>query len=70
MVEVKWMPVIIGIVIALILGLIIDMVLPGWGIIAYIIATAYVGYSVAGGYMNGAIHGALVGVVAAYSPES
>jgi hypothetical protein len=51
-------------------GLIIDMVLPGWGIIAYIIATAYVGYSVAGGYMNGAIHGALVGVVAAYSPES
>lgn len=58
MVEVKWTPVIIGLVIAIILGLIIEMVLPGWSIIAYLIATIYVGYTVGGGYSNGAIHGA------------
>jgi Family of unknown function (DUF5518) len=64
MVEVKWTPVVIGLVIAIVLGLIIDLVLPGWGWIGYLIATIYVGYSVGEGYMNGAIHGALVGVVA------
>ncbi len=59
MVEVKWTPVIVGLVIAIILGIILELFIGSWGgLIAYLIATIYVGYTVGGDYMNGAIHGA------------
>ena len=53
MVEIKWKPVLIGLVIAIILGLLLG-ILASWGdILGYLIATIYVGYSVDGNYMNG-----------------
>ena len=65
MVEVKWTHIINGLVIAVLLGLILG-ILTSWGdILGYLIATIYVGYSVNGDYMNGAIHGVIVGAVSA-----
>ena len=65
MVEVKWTPVIIGLLIGIILGEILG-ILTSWGdIFGYLISTVYVGYSVDKNYTNGAIHGVLVGIVAA-----
>ena len=56
MVEVKWTPVIICLLIAIILGEILG-ILTSWGdIFGYLIATTYVGYSVDRDYTNGAIH--------------
>jgi len=65
MVEVKWTPVIIGLLLAIILGLLFGMFISWGDILGYLIATIFVGYSVGGDYKNGAIHGALVGVDAA-----
>ncbi len=67
MVEVKRMPIIIGLVIAIILGLVLGNLISWGDILGYLIATIYVGYSVGGDYTNGAIHGVLVGTVAAVS---
>lgn len=54
----EWTPVILGIIVAIILGILLEFILGSWGgIVAYLIATIYVGYSVGGDYINCAIHG-------------
>jgi hypothetical protein len=63
--DIDWKTIIIGIVIAIVLGWIFNFIMGGLGYLAYLLATIYVGYTVGGDWMNGAIHGALVGVVAA-----
>jgi hypothetical protein len=64
MVEVKWAPVIKGIIIAVILALLIHLINAGsLDFIAIILATIYVGYEIGADYKNGAIYGALVGIV-------
>ncbi len=57
--DIDWKTVIIGLVLAIVLGLILGTILGEWGgTIGYLLATIYVGYTVGGDYMNGAIHGA------------
>jgi len=41
------------------------LISPSGAIIGFLIATIYAVYMVSGDYVNGAIHGALVGIVAA-----
>lgn len=62
---IKWNAVIIGLIIAVVLGLILHtFLIPGWGgLIAFIIAGLYVGYASSGGFKNSAINGAVVGVI-------
>jgi Family of unknown function (DUF5518) len=62
MVKIKWTPVIVGLLLAIILGLLFGMFISWGDILGYLIATIFVGYLVGGDYKNGAIHGALVGV--------
>ena len=62
MVEIKWTPVIVGLLLAIILGLLFGMFISWGDILGYLIATIFVGYLVGGDYKNGAVHGALVGV--------
>ncbi len=51
--------------VAIIFGILLEFILGSWGgILTYLIAIIYVGYSVGGDYINCAIHGALVGIIA------
>jgi hypothetical protein len=65
MVYVRWNTVLIGVVIAIILGFLLRLVSPSGAFIGFLIATIYVGYMIGGDYLNGAVNGALVGIVAA-----
>ncbi len=66
MVEIKSTPIITGIILAIILATLFKMVAGSWGEYAgLLLATIYVGFSVSGNYVNGTIHGALVGTTGA-----
>jgi hypothetical protein len=58
--DIDWKWVIIGIVLAIYFRHIFGLLGSWGGYVGYFVATAIVGYMVAGDYMNGAIHGALV----------
>ena len=62
---INWKNIIIGLVLAIILGNLLSMVTGLSSYIGFLLATIYVGYAVGGDYTNGAINGALVGVIAA-----
>jgi hypothetical protein len=65
MVEVDWKPVLIGLIIAVLIGTILG-ILTSWGdLLGYLVGSIFVGYSVAGNYKVGAFHGMIVGVFAA-----
>ena len=62
---ISWKNIIIGLVLAIILGNLLSMVTALSSYIGFLLATIYVGYAVEGDYKNGAVNGALVGVIAA-----
>ncbi|MGZ7160903.1 MAG: DUF5518 domain-containing protein [Methanobacterium sp.] len=64
--DIKWKPIIIASVLVIVLGNVLSVLgihMHGYGLIIFLIGAIYVGYSVAGDYINGAIHGALFGFV-------
>jgi hypothetical protein len=62
--KINWKVVIIGLLILLTLEIIRYTVFGAFGgIIEYLLATIYVGYAVGGDYRNGAVHGALLGII-------
>ncbi len=66
MVEIKSTPIISGIILSIILATLFKMIAGSWGEYAgLLLATIYVGFSVNGNYLNGTVHGALVGTVGA-----
>ncbi|MGB9977884.1 DUF5518 domain-containing protein [Methanobacterium sp.] len=66
MVEIKSTTIISGIILAIILATLFKMIAGSWGEYAgLLLATIYVGFSVSGNYINGTIHGALVGTIGA-----
>lgn len=60
---INWKIIIIGLVSAKILSFVLGIVLGLWSILGYFLAMVYVGYVVGGDYRNGAVHGAIVGVM-------
>lgn len=61
MVEIKWKPVTIGLVTAVVIGVVLG-ILTSWGdLMGYLIGSAVVAYLVGGNYKNGAVHGIIVG---------
>lgn len=57
--RINWWTLTIGIVVTVFLGFLL-------GLIGFIIATTIIGYSVGGDYKNGAIHGALAGIIGGF----
>ena len=53
MVVIKWTPVIVGLLLAIVLGLLFGMFISWGDILGYLIATIFVGYVVGGDYKNG-----------------
>lgn len=62
---VNWKAVIIGLIIAVVLGLILHtFFIAGWGgLIAFVIAGLYVGYASSGGFKSATINGAVAGII-------
>ena len=65
MVDIKWKPVGIGLIIAIVIGTVVG-ILTSWGdLLGYLIGSVVAAYLVGGNYKNGVIHGVIVGFVSA-----
>jgi hypothetical protein len=70
--KIEWKKVIIGVILSIILVFGIGLATFGsvFGFLGFVIAIMYVGYSVGGDLKNGAVHGALIGLILVVMAES